>query len=178
VGVLFALLGEFSADLGLVEPAPAPNIYKRARTPQRFLTVNLSVFNRGPSALVPGAGQFIAQVSGATDVLLSGDTGGSGGPVPDGVTPLGPPFGNCKKSGTTSVTVECELTRMPSGDSGVLSLGVRREFSNTDFSESSTSVAWQTGSSVTDPKTDNNRRSVTIVWCGDEATSAGCASAD
>lgn len=178
VGVLFTLMGDFSADLGLVEPAPAANMYKRARTPQRFLIVNLSVFNRGPSALVPGAGAFIAQVSGASDVLLAGDTGGGGGSVPPGATELGPPFGKCQQTGTSVVTVDCELTRMASGASGVLSLGVRKEFSNTNFGESSTSVSWQTGSTVADPKTENNRRTVNIVWCGDKATSPGCASAD
>ena len=172
VGVLFNLFGDFAADFGLVEPAPAPSIYKRARSPQRFALVNLTVYNRGPSALVPGAGQFIATVSGANEVLVSGGSSG------DSVKDVGPPFGKCQQTGTSTVTVECEMTRMASGDRGQLGLGITREFSNTNFSESSTSISWQTGSSVPDPKTENNRRSVQIVWCGDKATSDGCASAD
>jgi hypothetical protein len=121
--------------------------------------------------MVAGMGTFTANVSGASKVVLAGQ--GNTAPTP-GVTPLGPPFDKCQQTGPR---VDCELSRMPAGDSGVLSLYVQREFSNTDFEESTTDIRWLTRSSGTDPKFDNNDRAVRIVWCGDKATSPGCASA-
>jgi hypothetical protein len=171
VAVLFVLGGEFAADLGLVEQPPQTQ-YKKASSPSRTAIVNLSVHNHGPSGLVTGAGVFTAQITGATKVALAGSGGGP--PNPD-VVALGPPFANCQLTGTK---VDCELGPMPPGDSGVLSLYVQREFQNTNFEETTTTVSWRTGSgSVSDPRLDNNDRRVDIVWCGDKATSPGCASA-
>lgn len=170
VGVLFVLGGEFTADLGLIEPAPPPQTYYRAST-SRTVIVNLRVYNRGPSALVPGAGQLFVDVGGATQIAVAGSQGDPRNPQ---VVPTGPPFDNCVLTGAR---VECALGHMSSGDRGVLSIYIQKKFQNTDFNESYTSVSWRTGSSVTDPKLDNNSRSNQIVWCGDDATSPGCASA-
>jgi hypothetical protein len=58
-----------------------------------------------------------------------------------------------------------------------VTLGFRVHFASTSFTEASTSIGWRIGrSGVTDPVLDNNTRSVRIVWCGESATSAGCAS--
>ena len=168
--VYFTLTGKFASDLGLVEPAPTAPQYHRAAKPSRTLTVNLRVFNRGPSAMVPGAGSFTADAS-VNKVVLAGQPTGPTGP---GVTPLGAPFQNCQVTGTR---VNCELGHMSSGDSGNLSLYVQKEFSSTDFEETTSQINWRTGLQGSDPKFDNNQRSVTIIWCGDKATSPGCASA-
>ena len=169
--VYFSLNGDFVSDLGLAEPPPPTPQYRKAATPSRTLTVNLSVFNRGPSGMVAGMGTFTANASGASKVVLAGQGNTAPGP---GVTPLGPPFDKCQMAGTR---VDCELGRMQAADSGVLSLYVQREFSNTDFEESTTEIRWLTRLNGSDPKFDNNDRVVRIVWCGDRATSPGCASA-
>jgi hypothetical protein len=171
VAVLFNLGGDFAADLGLVEPPP-PTQYKKAGSPSRTVIVNLSLTNHGPSGLVAGAGTFTAQASGATRVAIAGREGDPKNPQ---VVALGPPFSNCQLTGTR---VDCELGLMPARDSGVLSMYVQQDFRNTDFGETTTTIKWLTRSGpVSDPRFDNNDRGVTIVWCGDKATSPGCASA-
>jgi hypothetical protein len=171
VAVFFSLNGYFAADVGLVEPPP-PTAYKRASSPSRTIVVNLSVFNHGPSALVAGAGTFTASASGFDQMAVAGT---QGDPLNPQVVPLGPPFENCQLKG---FTVDCGLTHFPSQDSGVLSIYAQRKFSNTDFEESSSYITWRTRSGpVPDPRLDNDDRQVQIVWCGDRATSPGCAGA-
>ena len=159
LAVYFVLNGDFASDLGLAEPPPKSPVYFKAQAPQRNVTLNLSVYNRGPSATVDGMGTFTASVSGV-----------------DFVGPTGQvlPFKDCRVTGTR---VDCELGHMSSADSGVLSLFARKDFSNTNFAEQTSVLKWRTTLQGTDPKFDNNDRSFTIVWCGDQATSPGCASA-
>ena len=158
LAVYFTLGGEFASDLGLVEPPPKSPVYYKATVPQYTLTIGLQVFNRGPSATVDGMGTFTANIN--ADFV--------------GVKAAPPPFKNCRVTGTR---VDCELSQMPSADSGNLSLFVRKDFSNTNFAEQTSVLSWRSTLQGNDPNFDNNNRSVTIVWCGSQATSDGCASA-
>jgi hypothetical protein len=174
VSVRFRLSGDFVADLALVD-TPPPDQYRKAQQ-ENTQIVNLSLRNLGPSAAVAG-GTFVVTVNGVTEALLLGDSPNP----PPGVEPLGPPFDHCTRTETSpapnlAVRFDCVLTAMRPGDSGLLSIGVKQTFQNTNFSESSTILGWHVVHPA-DTGFTNNERSVTLVWCGTLATSDGCAGA-
>jgi hypothetical protein len=174
VAISFRLSGDFVADLALVDQPP-PNQYRKAQL-ENSQVVNLSLRMLGPSGAVAG-GTFVVQITGVSDAFLLGESPNP----PPGIEPIGPPFDHCTLTDTTpapnkSVKISCELTAMQAGDSGLLSIGVKQTFQNTDFTESSTFIHWNaahpadTGSAI-------NERTLQLVWCGTLATSAGCAGA-
>jgi hypothetical protein len=175
LAVNFRLFGNIRADLALVEPAP-PDQYFKAATPHRTAFFTLNLRNKGPSG-VPDGGAFDVTVQGADLVNVMG----SGAPDPGTgkVQPLGAPFSSCPLTGAKPrFTIKCSLTRMRAGGSASLTFAARREFSSTAFGETYTTVGWQVSSmSTPDPVSQNNSRTVQVVWCGDSATSADCAGA-
>jgi len=173
LAVTFRLFGHFSADLGLVEPPP-PDQYFKAASPHRTAFVTFNVWNHGPSGI--RSGDFSAEISPADEVFLLGS--GQPDPATGKVAPLGAPFTGCRvEHQTTTFKVYCTLGRMRVGDTGSVTLAVRRAFASTAGGESATFFGWQLSSSTPDPNFDNNSRHVRIVWCGSDATSEGCASA-
>ena len=170
VGVTFVMRGNFKADLALVEPPPA-DVYRRAGTSNSQI-VNLTLRNLGPS-IIP-YGTFTITTIGADSVVVTG----SGPPQASGFPPLAPPFSGCAidDSGKPSTyKVNCLLGRLRGGDPGQVTIAVRREFASTEFTEASTYLSWQIHSTVPDPVSPNNQRLVSIVWCGSQAKSQGCA---
>ena len=175
LAVNFRLFGNIRADLALVEPPPA-DLYYKAATPHRTVFLNLSLRNKGPSS-VPAGGIFEVTFQSFDQVYVLG----SGQPDPGtGETqPLGGPFKSCQVEGAKPrFTVKCALGRIREGDSGSVTFAARKEFSSTAFGEAFSTLGWQVSSmSTPDPVSQNNSRTVQIIWCGDSATSAGCPAA-
>jgi hypothetical protein len=176
LAVTFRLFGNIRADLALIEPPP-PDQYFKAATPHRTAFATLSLRNKGPSS-VPAGGIFEVTVQSADQVYVLG----SGQPDPGtGQTqPLGGPFSSCQIEGSKPrFTIKCSLGRIREGDSGSLALAFRKEFTSTAFGEAFSTLGWQVSSmSTPDPVSQNNTRTVQVTWCGDSATSAGCAAAE
>jgi hypothetical protein len=171
LSVVFRFSGTFAADLALVDPVPVDQ-YRRAGL-TNLLTVNLTLRNNGPSAVRPGGGLSIDVCCPAEFFLLNLTPNPSAG-----IQPLGPPFTGCQVDETRkpSYLVTCELGDVLVGPVGVITLGMRVNFASTTFGEASTSIGWRIGrNGITDPVLDNNTRSVRFVWCGESATSTGCA---
>jgi hypothetical protein len=120
---------------------------------------------------------FDVTIQGADQVFLMGS--GSPDPGSGKVQPLSAPFSSCPLSGAKpTFKLNCTLSRMRAGDSGSVTFAPRKEFSSTEFTQSSTTISWQVSSQSTpDPNGQNNFRSVDIVWCGTQATDPGCADA-
>ena len=175
LAVTFRLFGNIRADLALIEPPP-PDRYFKAATPHRTVFFNVTLRNKGPSS-VPAGGLFEVTFQSFEQLYVLGS--GEPDPGTGKTAPLGGPFKSCQVEGAKPrFTVKCTLGRMRAGDNGSVTFAARREFSSTAFGEAFSTVGWQVSSmSTPDPVSQNNTRTVQIIWCGDSATSAGCSTA-